>query len=57
MPDKGHLEIEGRSLSISNVDKVMFPADGFTKGQVIDFYIRISEVLLPHLKVSKHGQP
>lgn len=50
MPEKGHLEIEGKTIPISNVDKVMFPADGFTKGQVIDFYIRISEVLLPHLK-------
>src|SRR5262245_52628943 len=50
MASKGQLEIEGRTIPISNLDKVMFPADGFTKGQVIDFYIRISKVLVPHLR-------
>ncbi len=50
MPEKANLEIEGRTLQVSNLDKVMFPADEFTKGQVIDYYIRISPVLLPHLK-------
>src|SRR5689334_5365561 len=44
------VEVEGRQLRLSNLDKVLYPAAGFTKGQVIDFYTRISPVLLPHLK-------
>jgi bifunctional non-homologous end joining protein LigD len=47
---KEKLEIEGRTVEVSNLDKVMFPQTGFTKGQVIDYYIRISPHLLPHLK-------
>src|SRR5262249_46297256 len=43
-------KIGGKSLKISNLDKVFYPKTGFTKGQVIDYYMRISEVLLPHLK-------
>jgi bifunctional non-homologous end joining protein LigD len=46
------VEIEGRQLKLSNLDKVLYPAAGFTKGQVIDYYIRIAPVLLPHL----HGR-
>jgi bifunctional non-homologous end joining protein LigD len=44
------IEIEGRELKLSNLDKVLYPAAGFTKGQVIDYYARIAPVLLPHLK-------
>jgi bifunctional non-homologous end joining protein LigD len=43
-------KIAGRTLIVSNLNKVLYPAAGFTKGQVIDYYMRISEVLLPHLK-------
>jgi bifunctional non-homologous end joining protein LigD len=43
------VEVEGRRLSLSNLDKVMYPAIGFTKGQVIDYYTRVAPVLLPHL--------
>jgi bifunctional non-homologous end joining protein LigD len=42
--------IEGKRLKLVNLDKVFYPAVGFTKGQVIDYYARISTVLLPHLK-------
>ena len=42
------LEIDGQTLGLSNVDKPMYPS-GFTKGQVIDFYIRASDFVLPHL--------
>jgi bifunctional non-homologous end joining protein LigD len=45
-----HVEVEGRELSLSNLDKVMYPEVGFTKGQVIDYYTRIAPVLLPHLR-------
>jgi bifunctional non-homologous end joining protein LigD len=44
------VEIEGKHLSLTNLDKVLYPAAGFTKGQVIDYYARIAPVLLPQLK-------
>jgi bifunctional non-homologous end joining protein LigD len=43
------VEIDGRHLSLTNLDKVLYPAAGFTKGQVIDYYARIAPVLVPHL--------
>ena len=39
-----------RTLSLSNLDKVLYPRAGFTKGHVIDYYTRIAPVLLPHLR-------
>jgi bifunctional non-homologous end joining protein LigD len=50
MPSKTELIVEDRKLQVSNLDKVLYPKVGFTKGQVIDYYIRIAPVLLPHLK-------
>jgi bifunctional non-homologous end joining protein LigD len=43
------VEIEGKHLSLTNLEKVLYPATGFTKGQVIDYYARIAPVLVPHL--------
>lgn len=43
------VEVEGRSLKLTNLDKVLYPATGFTKGQVVDYYARIAPVLIPHL--------
>ncbi|WP_326551163.1 non-homologous end-joining DNA ligase [Micromonospora sp. NBC_01813] len=43
------VEVAGRSLELSNLDKVLYPGAGFTKGEVIDYYTRVSAVLLPHL--------
>ena len=43
------VDIEGRRLQLSNLDKVLYPETGFTKGQVIDYYARIGPMLLPHL--------
>jgi bifunctional non-homologous end joining protein LigD len=43
-------EVEGRELSLGDLDKVMFPATGFTKGQLIDYYARIAPVMLPHVR-------
>lgn len=48
-PKKQEVEIEGRKITVSNLDKVLYPPD-FTKGQVIDYYIRVSRIILPHLK-------
>jgi bifunctional non-homologous end joining protein LigD len=42
------VDIEGHQLKLSNLEKVLYPADGFTKGQVIDYYARIAEVAVPH---------
>ena len=50
MSQKAQLIVEGKKLSVSNLDKVLYPKVGFTKGQVIDYYIRIAPVLLPHLR-------
>ena len=46
---KVEVSVEGRTLSVSNLDKVLYPDDGFTKAQVIDYYLRIAPVLLVHL--------
>jgi bifunctional non-homologous end joining protein LigD len=43
------VSVEGRELALSNLDKVMYPATGFTKGQVIDYYRAIAPALLTHL--------
>ena len=50
MPQKAELVVEDRKIQVSNLDKVLYPKAGFTKGQVIDYYIRVAPVLLPHLK-------
>jgi len=44
------VEIEGRRLTLSNLEKVLYPEAGFTKAQLIDYYVRIAPVLLPHLR-------
>jgi bifunctional non-homologous end joining protein LigD len=43
------IEIEGKHLTLSNLEKVLYPATGFTKGQVIDYYARVGPALVPHL--------
>jgi bifunctional non-homologous end joining protein LigD len=45
-----HLEIGGRRIAVSNLKKLLYPGEKFTKGRVIDYYIRISKYLLPHLR-------
>jgi bifunctional non-homologous end joining protein LigD len=44
------VDVDGRTLKLSNLDKVLYPEVGFTKGQVLDYYTRIAPVLLPHLR-------
>jgi len=50
MSEKAELVVEGKKLAVSNLNKVLYPKAGFTKGQVIDYYIHIAPLLLPHLK-------
>jgi bifunctional non-homologous end joining protein LigD len=48
VPERSTVEVDGRRLSLSNLDKVLYP-DGFTKGEVVDYYARIAPHLLPHV--------
>jgi bifunctional non-homologous end joining protein LigD len=47
------LRVEGKEIPVSHLDKILYPKAGFTKAQIIDYYIRIAPVLLPHL----NGRP
>ena len=47
--NRQRVRVDGRQLTVSNLDKVLFPDVSFTKAQVIDYYVRIAPVLLPHL--------
>ncbi len=49
MSSRTSVTFEGRRLSVSNLDKVLYPATGFTKGDMIDYYARVASVLTPHL--------
>jgi bifunctional non-homologous end joining protein LigD len=50
MMTKQSLDIDGTKVDVTNLQKIFYPKPGFTKGDVIDYYVRISPVLLPHLK-------
>ena len=43
------VRVEDRHLKLTNLEKVLYPEDGFTKGQVIDYYRRVAPFLLPHI--------
>src|ERR1700749_3744168 len=47
--DKIGVQVDGRDLTLTNLAKVLYSADGFTKAEVLDYYQRISPVLLPHV--------
>jgi bifunctional non-homologous end joining protein LigD len=51
---KKPLIVGGKELALSNLEKVMYPHTGFTKGQVIDYYTGIARYILPHPKKSSH---
>ena len=44
------VQIDGRTLTLSNLDKILYPETGFTKAQIVDYYARIAPVMLPHLR-------
>ncbi|MGI5287035.1 non-homologous end-joining DNA ligase [Nonomuraea polychroma] len=50
MAKKVPVKVEGRELTLSNLDKVLYPDYRFTKAEVIDYYSRIAPVLLPHIE-------
>jgi bifunctional non-homologous end joining protein LigD len=43
------VDVGGQTLSLSNLDKVLYPETGFTKGEVINYYVAVEKALLPHL--------
>lgn len=49
-PDRVEVEVEGRRLTLSNLDKVLYPACGFTKAAVLDYYRLVAPVLLTHIR-------
>ena len=48
-PDDG-IEVGGRRLAIRNLDRVVFPRAGTTKAELLDYYVRVAGVMLPHLR-------
>jgi bifunctional non-homologous end joining protein LigD len=49
MADEVHAEVDGRTLKLSNLDKVLYPQTGTTKGEVLNYYAQVAPVLLPHV--------
>ncbi|HSI80695.1 MAG TPA: non-homologous end-joining DNA ligase [Solirubrobacterales bacterium] len=48
--ESSQVEVDGREIALTNLDKVLWPAAGFTKAQAIDYYARVAETILPHLR-------
>ena len=46
----GTIEVNGRQLKIGKLDRVVFPRAGVTKGEVLDYYVRVGDTMLPHLR-------
>ena len=44
-----HVDVDGRRLVLSNLEKILYPESGFTKAQVIEYYARVAPVMVPHL--------
>jgi bifunctional non-homologous end joining protein LigD len=43
------VEVDGRELKLTNLDKVLYPKEGFTKGEMVDYYARVAPAIVPHL--------
>ncbi|RYD81750.1 MAG: ATP-dependent DNA ligase [Verrucomicrobiaceae bacterium] len=50
MSADAELQVAGRTVPVRHLDKIFYPSTGFTKGDLINYYVRISQVLLPHLR-------
>jgi len=49
-PDtKVAVQVDGRTLTLTNLGKVLYPGTGFTKAEVLDYYQRVAPALLPHI--------
>jgi bifunctional non-homologous end joining protein LigD len=49
VPGSRQVEVDGRELKLTNLDKVLYPAAGFTKGEVVDYYAKVAPAIVPHL--------
>jgi len=49
MPPEQFVEVDGRRLKVSNLDKVLYPATGFSKAEIIDYYVRVAPAMVPHI--------
>ncbi len=44
------VEVDGRELKLTNLDKVLYPESGFSKGEMVDYYAKVADAMVPHLK-------
>jgi len=49
MATSRQVEVDGRELKLTNLDKVLYPEAGFTKGEVVDYYAKVAPAIVPHL--------
>ena len=49
MASSRQVEVDGRELKLTNLDKVLYPKAGFTKGEVVDYYAKVAPAMVPHL--------
>jgi len=51
MPTKPvHTKVDGRKIKLTNIDKLLFEEQQITKAEVVEYYLRVAEVMLPHIK-------
>ena len=50
MGETRQVEVDGKELRLTNLDKVLYPATGFTKGEMVDYYARVAPAIVPHLR-------
>ena len=56
MATSRQVEVDGRELKLTNLDKVLYPETGFTKGEMIDYYAKVAPAMIPHLN-GPRGDP
>ncbi|HMI81237.1 MAG TPA: non-homologous end-joining DNA ligase [Solirubrobacterales bacterium] len=49
MGETRQVEVDGKELRLTNLDKVLYPEAGFTKGEMVDYYARVAPAIVPHL--------
>ena len=49
MASSRQVEVDGRELKLTNLDKVLYPEASFTKGEVVDYYAKVAPAMVPHL--------
>ncbi len=50
MAGSSQVEVDGRELKLTNLDKVLYPKAGFSKGEVVDYYAKVAPAIVPHLQ-------